>query len=231
MRATSATRVPDPPAAVSRAQTDGAGPGLAFARDVAEVATRLGTGGNSVTLRWTRAHKGVEGNEVADDLAKQAVEGVVDAHLTRKTTKARVQGTRAWVSSHVKSNYRRYRPPRGSNLRPDVRKERKELASRHYQLLSGRFHRVLPGETGRTSSSGRWWCNSGERQLWYSTISADARPGEWNKVVWREVGKAREWKHPRAPSVRILFSDARATPTVLTFLRVTKVGRMGRTWK
>ena len=46
------------------------------------------------------------------------------------------------------------------------------------------------------------------------------------KKLWRSVGKVCEWKHPRAPSVRLLFQDERATPAVLTFLRETKVGRV-----
>ena len=44
--------------------------------------------------------------------------------------------------------------------------------------------------------------------------------------MWRSVGKACGWKRPRAPSIRMLFRDDRATPAVPTFLRETKVGRM-----
>ena len=38
--------------------------------------------------------------------------------------------------------------------------------------------------------------------------------------------KACGWKHPRAPSVWTLFQDDRGTPTVLSFLRETRVGKM-----
>ena len=44
--------------------------------------------------------------------------------------------------------------------------------------------------------------------------------------LWRSVGRDCEWKHPRAPTVRVLFQEERATPAVLAFLRDTKVGRM-----
>ena len=37
--------------------------------------------------------------------------------------------------------------------------------------------------------------------------------------MWRSVEKACEWKHPQAPTVRLL------TPVVLTFLRDTEAGR------
>ena len=35
-----------------------------------------------------------------------------------------------------------------------------------------------------------------------------------------------EWESPRAPSVRLLFRDERATPALLEFLEDTMVGRM-----
>ena len=56
---------------------------------------------NSITLRWTPAHAGVEGNDHANDTAKRVAEGREGvappsylleaslAHLTRKTTEAR----------------------------------------------------------------------------------------------------------------------------------------------
>ena len=42
--------------------------------------------------------------------------------------------------------------------------------------------------------------------------------------MWRDVGKACGWKHPRAPRIGMLFVDERATLGVLTFLRDTKAG-------
>ena len=43
--------------------------------------------------------------------------------------------------------------------------------------------------------------------------------------MWRRIEAECE-SGPRAPSVRRLFRDPRATPAVLDFLRDTKVGRM-----
>ena len=133
-----------------QALTDRAGRGQAFARAIIEAAGRLETRG-SATLRWAPAHKGVEGNEVADGFAKHAAENVVDAvgpprltHLTRKTTEARAQDTRAWIASYVKSS-RHYQPPKGSNL--------------------GSYRSSPASSPQATSlSSKRWWCGNGGRR-------------------------------------------------------------------
>ena len=100
----------------------------------------------------------------------------------------------------------------------------------------------LTRKTKTIQSSQCWWCGSGERK---SRHHLPVRCRAWStqvKELWRSVGKACEWKHPRAPAVRLLFQDERATPVVLTFLRETRVRRMvnlatpmeegsGRSWR
>ena len=44
--------------------------------------------------------------------------------------------------------------------------------------------------------------------------------------LWKEVGKRRGWKHPRALRMALLFKDERATKAALSFLRKTRVGQM-----
>ena len=46
------------------------------------------------------------------------------------------------------------------------------------------------------------------------------------RKLWKEIGRACEWEHPRAPSIRLLW-DGRATEAVLEFLRTTRVGCTG----
>ena len=75
-------------------------------------------------------------------------------------------------------------------------------------------------------SSRLWWCNSGEKQ---SRHYLSFRCQTWraqSEKMWRRVGKACGLIHPRAPSVRTLFQNDKATPAVLTSLRGTQVGRM-----
>ena len=45
------------------------------------------------------------------------------------------------------------------------------------------------------------------------------------RKMWKEIGKACGWKHPRAPAVRWLWEE-KATKAVLSFLTSTRVGEM-----
>ena len=44
--------------------------------------------------------------------------------------------------------------------------------------------------------------------------------------LWQRFERDCEWGAPRAPSVRLLFQDTRATPILLGFLEDTRAGRM-----
>ena len=59
------TVLSDSQAAVDRIQHSGCGPAQALARAAIEWSYELRQRGNSVTVRWTPAHAGVEGNEHA----------------------------------------------------------------------------------------------------------------------------------------------------------------------
>ena len=116
-------------------------------------------------------------NEVAGEYAKSTAtgdarveeipEGYGDgtslSHVTRVAIEARSRETAKWISGHVRPE-RRYRPPPGRGLhRPQLRRVRKTLVGRYYQLLSGHAatgaHRL---RFGMTDMSECWWCVSGE---------------------------------------------------------------------
>lgn len=61
---------------IGRAPEYRVGLGQAFARSITEIAERVGTRVNTVTLQWTPSHmyKRAEGNEVEDGFAKEAAE-------------------------------------------------------------------------------------------------------------------------------------------------------------
>ena len=116
-----------------------------------ETCSRIVKRGNEVTVRWVPAHRGAEGNEKADELAKAAAGNIestdsIDdeyrretslSHMSRVTSEARVRTTREWIKDHVGPE-RKHRPPSGRGLRrKKLRHVRKSLAGRYYQLLSG----------------------------------------------------------------------------------------------
>ena len=80
------------------------GPGQRFAVAIIEVCSRLTSRGNTLTLRWVLGLLGIEGNEIADDWAKRAAEGLGDsvpkAYLWR-VTEARATGAGKWIVDHV----------------------------------------------------------------------------------------------------------------------------------
>ena len=128
--------------------TDAVGPGQCWARAAIEVCSRLRARDNLVQVRWVPAHIAMEGNKVADTFTKEAAGGrqysVEDrqlqetslSHLPRLATEPRSRATAQWISEHVQPE-RRYRSPAGPGLRRKaMRRVRKSLASRYYQLLS-----------------------------------------------------------------------------------------------
>ena len=159
-------------------------------------------------------------------VGRQYLEEASLSHLSRKTTESRSRAVTDWIRDHIRAE-RRYKPPPDGKMRKNLRRERKEAAARYFQLLSGHaaIGSFLAERTGSVPSSECWWCGSGKRQSRHH-LFIECR--QWTpeiKKLWKEVGKACEWKHPR-PTVRLLFNDDRATPAVLDFLRDTRVGRV-----
>ena len=189
----------DSQAAIARAQHDRTGPGQALAKAVIAIVGNLADQNNTLTIRWTPVHRGVEGNEQAGAAAKAAAEGEGEraepaylreaslSHPTRKATEARSEATTERIRSHVRRG-RRYRPPRGGKLRKALARTRKELAGRFYQLLSG--HAVVTEHlvrVGQTQSDSCWWCWSGERQTRFHLLVRCRRWEPENKRLWRRV--------------------------------------------
>lgn len=89
------------------------------------------------------------------------------SHISRVVTENRSRAIAQWMAFHVRPK-RSYRPG-GSGLRgKQLRRARKSLAGRYYQLLSGYvavgsfLHELITG-VQRLESNERWWCNRGRR--------------------------------------------------------------------
>ena len=225
----------DSQAAVARAQHTDCGPAQALASAVVDFSYEIRSRGNSITLRWTPAHQGVDGNKQADAWARRAAErreGRADpaylreaslSHLTRVSMARRALDTGQWIRDHVERRHR-YRPSPGGKMRGELGRVRKELAGHFYQLLSG--HAATAPHLrrfGQPPSDECWWCRSGERQTRYHLFVRCRRWTPEIRRLWQDIERG---CGPRAPSVRFLFRDTRATPAVLDFLRNTGVGRM-----
>ena len=138
----------DSTTAMRRITGDAPGPGQEMATRAIEIAERVVGQGNSITVRWTPAHKEVEGNERADRAAKDAAEfpplrttrdRFSLAYLGRRATE---RATRRWrEDTRTRGSGRRAfilpdhqtRP----GIRPRLRTARKGVAARFFQLLSG----------------------------------------------------------------------------------------------
>ena len=108
-----------------------------------------------------------------------------------------------------------------------MRRVKRTLAGRYYQLLSGHAetgthrHRF-----GRTDTPACWWCTSGEPQSRHHLFTRCPAWRPQTRRLWKDIGEALGWKRPRAPSVRYLW-EGKATDAVLEFLRTTRVGCRG----
>ena len=227
----------DSQAAIHRVLHEECGPAQALARIAIDASRRLRARGNDVTIRRTPSHQGVPGNERAGMGARVAAAGdravasptylreASLSHLTGLTTETRSTETSRWIRERVKRKHR-YRPPPGGKMRKGLRAVRKECAGRFYQLMSG--HAATAPHLkriGQVESDRCWLCNSGQRQ---SRFHLFRRCRGWRSEIremWRRIEAECEGG-PRAPSVRGLFQDPRATPAVLDFLRDTRVGKM-----
>ena len=221
-------------------RNDSIGPGQCWARAIQLLTNDLAERGCTLTVKWVPSHVEVEGNELADTMAKCAATSAVygDAassreaevvsmsHMRRRTTDARTVQTARWVAERTRER-RSYIPRRRAGVRKALMGEKKSLASRYYQLLTG--HAItapyMKEKLKKIESDQCWWCDSGKRQTRHHLLCECRAFRPQIVKMWREVGKALGWKKRRRKRVADLFYREEATEAVLEFLRTTGVGK------
>jgi ribonuclease HI len=239
----------DAQAAIKRLASDEPGPGQQYALQARRhiAALRKARPGIIIEIRWCPAHKGVAGNEKADQWAKVAAEepdtrGVEWLHysydgrtearafplprslanIKREISEKKWTEARQWAGA--RTSRKKYRLPESQKPDSAVAGSSKRVASRFYQLRTGH---CLTGQylhwTKNRPSPRCWWCR-------YPTQTREhllkVCP-EWKaqqKILWAEVKKETgRWKDRW--KIRDLLADGRCSRAVLEFLAATDVGR------
>ena len=125
------------------------------------------------------------------------------------------------IVSHV-SPGRNYRTSRGKGVkRKQLRRARKSVASRYYQLMSGQaaIGPYLKEKIRKTDDDRCWWCGGGKKQTRHRLFTECRAWLPQIRRLWKDIGKACGWKHPRAPSVKLRWKE-KATEAVSRDTRV-----------
>jgi ribonuclease HI len=146
MGAKSITFFTDAQAALKRIRNDDPGPGQWLARRIIRTERQLRQAGWTTEFRWVPGHKGVEGNEVADQWAKEGAEATgaehlpreeesitTLAHVARGITEAKWNEHLAWVKERCRGK-RYYLLRERQHTDPVASRAQKATASRFYQF-------------------------------------------------------------------------------------------------
>lgn len=87
--------------------------------------------GNGVA-KWAKA----EAESVSDSVQRSSLCEKSSAFASRGITGAKTNDTAQWIDTHVREE-RPYRPPGNKRIRKELESERKALAGRYHQFLSG----------------------------------------------------------------------------------------------
>ena len=166
------------------------------------IAEQIVRSGCTVTIRWSLAHKGVEGNERADQAAKEVAElpplratrgrfslAYLGRGVSERTTRRWMEDTRARMSGSGRGAFRVPDREARPGIRPLLGTAKKRVASRFFQLLSGHamIAPFLKERWGWTDTDKCWWCEGGRQSRGHLFKECKA----WEKEIrelWMAVG-------------------------------------------
>jgi ribonuclease HI len=236
----------DAQAALKRIGNDAPGPGQWLVRRILHTERQLRRVGWATEFRWVPGHKGIEGNEVADQWAKEGAEASAGAeylpeeeesittlaHVARGITEAKWNEHIAWIKERCRGK-RYYLLRERQHTDPVASRARKATAARFYQL---RMNKAPTGpylaEVGQAEDDKCWWCSSsspgtGPSQIREHLFKHCRRWTDQQATMWRAIGKATGRKRTNT-SMTQLFGDERCTAAILGFLETTEVGVRGK---
>jgi RNase H len=236
----------DSQAAIARLRHTQAGPGQALATQIHRASQDLLDQGRKPIIQWVPGHTGIEGNERADQAAKQAankpgssLESLSLAFTRRARTEAIQARKQSWLqralAKRSQRGQRSYRPQKGWQLDPSAARATKQLASRYYQLKTG--HAALGSYLHQVQARDSPACQGCR---------------EPRETVHHVLFECRVWRHQRAALYRALdrvgitrpsaaedcpegrlLGEPKATNAVLQFLATTRtalpIGHLQRT--
>lgn len=209
----------DSKSALERCRDDRPGRGQAVARTIIDGSLRLAINRSTITLSWVPAHKGVAGNEQADSRAKEAAVGQSEevrirematsvAYLKRWTSEEKRTGTKEWIKERVKGR-KSYILREKAGMREKLRKEKKSIAARYYQLMTRHalMAPYLENKLKKIDSDTCLWCKADVKQTREHSFKQYSHWKKEIKELWRKVGKEVEWRSAKWRSVARMFRE------------------------
>jgi hypothetical protein len=233
----------DSQAALPRCSHDKPGPGQDQAHDIMDREKGLKLNKCMVMLRWVPGHKGVPGNEQANAMAKRAAKELPEdaycrwitrtaslTYLRRKTTETRTKATKEWIETRTAKS-KAYIPRKQMGLRKNLCHEKKEVASRFYQLLSG--HAItapyLKEKLRKSETDTCWWCESGKKQTRDHLFKECSMWKTEIRDLWKMVGREVGWRRAKWKPISKLFAEEKAEKAILEFIKKRGVGKKNGT--
>jgi len=243
----------DSQATLRRIQSDEPGPGQVLALRTMNWADALARKNFQVEYRWVPAHKGIEGNEEADQQATKAaykhcgsytetqnplpfLDYVSFAHISRRLMEVKWEESKEEIIKLGKKSKHTYRyglVKRGGNSA--VMGAKKMIAARFYQLKSG--HALIAKYLLRIRKRRDmkcWWCGH-EYQTRDHLFKWCKRWKREQKRLWVDgqegedgyKGVEKVFKKPKISlPMSLIFAEEKCSQVLMDFLSCTDVGRI-----